>query len=72
MYGFHPYDPGSNPGRGIILYVYIKQRFCSVMVITMDFDSINPGSNPGRTFKLTIAQLVERGTVIVLVTAGYP
>ena len=42
------------------------------MVITMDFDSINPGSNPGRTFKLTIAQLVERGTVIVLVTAGYP
>lgn len=34
------------------------------MVITMDFDSINPGSNPGRTCQLTIAQLVERGTVI--------
>jgi hypothetical protein len=27
-----------------------NKRFCSVMAITLDFESNNPGSNPGRTF----------------------
>ena len=28
----------------------IAVGFCSVMVITLDFESSDPGSNPGRTF----------------------
>jgi hypothetical protein len=42
---------GSNPTAVVRIHLYyIALRFCSVMVITLDFESNNPGSNPGRTF----------------------
>ena len=37
---------GSSPTMTIFL---VNNRFCSVMVITLDFESSDPGSNPGRS-----------------------
>src|SRR6056300_373438 len=45
---------------------------CSVVVITMDFESINPGSNPGRSSHASVAQLVERGTCNAEVRGSSP
>lgn len=39
---------GSNPAGDVFVLLSFNW-FCSVMAITLDFESNNPGSNPGRT-----------------------
>ena len=59
--GSHPTDPGSNPGRGRHESALMAER--------------SQSGAPNRTIRvqiLTVAQLVERGTVIALHTADIP